>query len=104
MVLYIMKYDINPDKVEAYNAWAKDAIPAILATPGIVEFRGYRPITGTTQVVVTTEFADLTAWSAWYAREDVQSILGEGRKYEINVSYELWGPSPFLPEPIRPGG
>jgi antibiotic biosynthesis monooxygenase (ABM) superfamily enzyme len=104
MVLFIMKYDINPDKLEAYNAWAKDAIPTILGTPGVVEFRGYRPITGATQVVVTIEFADLTSWSVWYAHEDVQSILSGGRKNTLNVSYELWGPSPFLPEPLRPGG
>ena len=104
MVLYIMKYDINPDKVEEYKTWTKTAIPTILGTPGVVEFRGYRPITGNSQVVVTLEFADLDTWNAWYTHKKVQRLFDEARKYEINVSYELWGPSPFLPEPIRPGG
>ena len=103
MVLYVAKYDINPDKVEAYNEWGKTAIPRILAAPGVVEFRGYRPVTGASQVAVTIEFADLAAWTAWYTDEDMQKLLGELRTYEINVSWELWGPSPITPEPVHPG-
>ena len=103
MVLFVQKYDIHPDKVEAYNEWAKTAIPRILAAPGVVEFRGYRPVTGASQVVVTLEFADFTTWTAWYTHKDVQRLLSEARTFNINMSFELWGPSPIVPEPIRPG-
>ena len=103
MVLFITKYDINPDKVEAYNEWAKSAVPRLLAVPGVVEFRGYRPVTGSSQVAVTLEFADLTTWAAWYANEDVQAVFAESRTYETNIVYELWGPSPIVPKPVRPG-
>jgi antibiotic biosynthesis monooxygenase (ABM) superfamily enzyme len=102
MVLFVQKYDIHPDKVEAYNEWAKTAISRILAAPGVVEFRGYRPVTGASQVAVTIEFADLTAFAAFYADEGMQKLLNESRAFEINLSYELWGPSPVVPEPIRP--
>jgi hypothetical protein len=40
MVLFVQKYDVHPDKTQAYNEWAKTAVPRILAAPGVVEFRG----------------------------------------------------------------
>jgi quinol monooxygenase YgiN len=46
MVLYVMKFDIHPDKVDAYLKWAKGVIKCELAHPGVVEFRAYRSVTG----------------------------------------------------------
>jgi antibiotic biosynthesis monooxygenase (ABM) superfamily enzyme len=102
MVLYVVKWDILPDKVEAYNEWALGATQRLLAAPGIVEFRAYRPATGSSQAAVTYEFADLDAWAAWYAHEDVQKVTVEARTFASNLTAELWGPSPLVPEPIRP--
>ena len=65
--------------------------------------RAYRPATGSYQVAVTLEFADMNAWASWQSNEDIQKLLDEARTYLTNVSYELWGPSPIVPEPIRPG-
>lgn len=104
MVLYIMKWDIHPDKVEAYMGWTKSAIQRTLAVPGVVEFRAYRTASGTSQAVVTYEFDDMTAWAAWQANEDTQKVLDELHTLAINVSEELWGPSPVVPAPIRPKG
>jgi len=104
MVLYLMRWDIHPDKKEAYTKWTEGAIRRTLAAPGVVEFRAYRPATGTSQVVVTYEFADLAAWAAFYAHEDVQAVMDELRTLTVNVVTELWGPSPVVPKPIRPGG
>jgi antibiotic biosynthesis monooxygenase (ABM) superfamily enzyme len=103
MVLYVIKWDIHPDKMEDYTAWAKSAIPRLLAVPGIVEFRAYRPATGSGQVVTTYEFSDYEAWSAWYSNKEIQQIIDERRAYVINDTSELWGPSPVVPAPIRPG-
>ena len=103
MVLYVVKWDILPDKVEAYKQWAKSAIPQELAVPGVAEFRAYRPVTGSSQVVATYEFPDMAAWAAWQGHEDIQRIFDELHMYATNVSLELWGPSPVVPEPIRPG-
>ena len=103
MVLYVLKWDILPDKKEVYTEWSPSAIQRTVAAPGVVEFRGYRPATGSSQVVVTYEFADMVAWSTWDAREDVQQVLNELCDFTTNVSLELWGPSPVVPEPIRPG-
>jgi antibiotic biosynthesis monooxygenase (ABM) superfamily enzyme len=103
MVLHVFKWDIHPDKVEAYIKWTESAIKRTLAVPGVVEFRAYRPVTGTSQVVVTYEFADLASWAAWYGNEDNQKVMNERRTLTLNESNELWGPSPVVPAPIRPG-
>lgn len=104
MVLYIMKWDIHPDKVEAYLKWTEGAIRRTLAVPGVVEFRAYRPATGSSQVAITYEFADMAAWATWQAHEDTQKVLAELYTLALNVTSELWGPSPVVPKPIRPGG
>ena len=102
MVLQVMKWNIHPDKVEAYLEWTESAIKRTLAVPGVVEFRAYRPATGASQVVTTYEFADMATWAAWQSDEDVQKVLDELRALALNVNIEVWGPSPVVPEPIRP--
>lgn len=103
MVLCVMKWEIHPDKVEAYTKWTEGAIRRTLGAPGVVEFRAYRVAAGQGQVVVTYEFADMAAWAAWYAHQDVQGVLKELGTVTLNQSTELWGPSPVVPKPIRPG-
>ena len=46
MVLWVMKWDINPDKLDSYGAWAQGAIPSVIGAGGVVEFRGYRAVSG----------------------------------------------------------
>jgi quinol monooxygenase YgiN len=103
MVVQVMKYDVHPDKAEAYTKWTESAIKRTVAGPSVVEFRAYRPATGPSQVVTTYEFADLAAWAAWSSDEDVQRVLSELRTLALNVDIEVWGPSPLVPQPVRPG-
>jgi heme-degrading monooxygenase HmoA len=103
MVIYTVKWDIRPEKADEYPGWAKAAVSRLLAVPGVVEFRAYRPVTGCHQVVATYEFADTQAWASWRYNEDTQKVFDEGYIYMTNMSLELWGPSPIIPEPIRPG-
>ena len=103
MVLVVMKWDVHPDKAEAYLKWTEGAIKRTVGAPGVVEFRAYRPVTGATEVVVTYEFADLASWVTWYDNEDVQNVLKELRTVSLNANIELWGPSPVVPVPVRPG-
>jgi quinol monooxygenase YgiN len=106
MVLYVLKWDIRPDKAEAYLTWAQGAIQRNLAAPGVVEFRAYRGAAGPApgHAVITYEFADFEAWAAWYADDGVQQSTNEVRQYVENLTAELWGPSPVVPQPMRPGG
>ena len=103
MVLLIQKYDVRPEKAEAYMKWATEsAIPSILAVPGLVEFRGYRPFTGSHQIAATYEFTDMAACAAWLAHESYQKITQEFRQFTTNVHVEIWGPSPVVSAPLRP--
>ena len=45
----------------------------------------------------------MPAWAAWYSNEDIQKVLTELHTVAFNVTTELWGPSPVVPTPIRPG-
>ena len=103
MVLHVMQWSILPDKKEAYMAWAKGAVARALSVPGVTEVRGYRPVTGSAEVVITYEFADLAAWEAWYSNPTVQTVQAELQSFTIDLSTELWGASPVIPVPIRPG-
>jgi antibiotic biosynthesis monooxygenase (ABM) superfamily enzyme len=104
MVLQIIKWDIHPDKKEAYLKWTQGAIQRTVGVPGVIEFRAYRPASGASQVAITYEFADMAAWAAWEAHDDVQAVLDELHTVALNVTREVWGPSPVVPEPVRPGG
>lgn len=103
MVLQITKYDIHPDKLDAYLKWTESAIKRTLAVPGVVEFRAYRSATGSSQIITTYEFADMAAWAAWNSHQDNQKVMTELHTLALNISLEVWGPSPVVPKPIRPG-
>jgi antibiotic biosynthesis monooxygenase (ABM) superfamily enzyme len=104
MVVVIMKWDILPDKVKEYTDWAKSAVQRQLAVPGVNEFRAYRPVSGTHQALVTYEFDNFATWETWRNSEEVQNVLDEWSTLTTNRYIELWGPSPVVPDPIRPGG
>ena len=103
MVVVVMKWDILPDKVQEYTDWAKSAVQRQLAVPGVKEFRAYRPVSGPHQALVTYEFDNFAAWETWRNNEEVQKVLDEWFTFTTNRYVELWGPSPVVPEPIRPG-
>lgn len=46
----------------------------------------------------------MAAWAAWQELEAVQGVLTELHTLATDVTTELWGPSPIVPQPIRPGG
>jgi len=103
MVLYVVKWNVHPDKVEAYTKWTKSAIERQIGVKGVVEFRAYRAAAGTHRMVVTYEFPDMATWAAWDSHEDIQKTRNELGTFASDVTTELWGPSPVVPKPIRPG-
>lgn len=104
MVLYVVKWDIHPDKTEAYLKWLDSSIPRTLAIPGVVEFRAYRGAVGAPQIIATYEFADVASWATWFMNEDAQKVWTELHTLGLNVTAELWNTSPNVPAPIRPRG
>ncbi|MFC1639858.1 antibiotic biosynthesis monooxygenase family protein [Gemmatimonadota bacterium] len=103
MVLYVHKFDVHAGMGKAYAEWVQQVMPQILSGPGLVEFRAYRPQAGNSQIAVTYEFADMASWAAWQSDETMQRLFQESREFITNVTAEVWGPSPVVPEAIRPG-
>jgi heme-degrading monooxygenase HmoA len=103
MVLFLMKWNISMEKKDSYTDWTGSAIKRTLGVPGVTEFRAYRPVTGPFQVVVTYEFSNMNHWANWYNSDAVQAVFNELRNYTTDVMTELWGPSPVVTTPIKPG-
>jgi heme-degrading monooxygenase HmoA len=96
-------YDVLPGvDLKAYGAWAKKTAEAMARQPGVMEFRASRNVLGTPQVRTSVMWKSLAEW-ATFAESDVwRSVQAELRTFATNIREELWGPSPVMPEPIRP--
>ena len=89
---------------QAYMEWAKKAIGQVLRSPGVVEFRASRNLLGSPQVRTTTVWQALADWANFVESPEWQALESELRgSFAGNISIELWGPSPVVPEPLRPG-
>ncbi len=77
MVLFVVRWNLRPEKVEDYAKWAKSTIQRQMAVPGVAEFRAYRAATGAHRFAVTQEFADMAARAAWESHEDIQKTRKE---------------------------
>ena len=98
MVLYVLRWSISSEKLDAYKKWAELAIERTLIVPGLVEFRRYRTVASpSNQIVVTYEFTDLPAWAKWYSHEEVQKVLDELSMLVSNFSTEIWNMAPIVP-------
>lgn len=102
MVQQVMMYDLVPSVDQhAYQAWSKRTIAALVQQPGLVEFRAYRNMLGTPQVRTTIDWESLAAYEK-YLQGAWQPVEAELRTMATNIRVELWGPSPIVPEPLRP--
>ena len=96
-------YDFLPgvDK-QAYGQAAQKMIRAMLQAPGIIEFRANRNMLGSPQVRITTLWETLADW-AKFAESAARDVLeSELLAFTTNISVQLWGPSPIVPEPLHP--
>jgi len=99
-----MIYDLLPGAdLQAYQEWAKKATGLVLQSPGLIEFRANRSVLGNPQVRATTVWKSLADWANYNESAEWQGLWNEMLAFATNVSVELWGPSPVLPEPLRPG-
>ena len=98
-----ISWDLLPAvDVKAYGAWSKKTAETTTKQPGMVEFRASRNMLGNPQVRVSVMWKSLADW-ARFAESDVwHSLEAECRSFATNIRVELWGPSPVMPEPLRP--
>lgn len=100
-----LKYDLQPGvDQQAYQAWAKKAIGNVLQAPGVVEFRAYRNMMASPQVRSTAVFKTMADWANYAESSGWLALKAELiDQYATNVCVDVWGPSPVVPEPLRPG-
>ncbi len=91
MVIYMVPYNVRPEKAAEYAAWAEAQVPVALSTPGLVEIKAYRNITGDHRTTVLDVFEDLAGFATWRANEAVSQIFAELWQYADNVHTELLG-------------
>jgi len=102
MLEVCVAYDLLPGvSQDTYGAWAKKAISTTLAQPGLVEFRAHRNILGSPEVRTTSVWRSGVDWIA-FAEGGWKSLEQELRGLATNLRMEAWGPSPVVPEPLRP--
>lgn len=99
-----LMYDLRPGiDMQAYQEWAKKAIGMVLKSPGIIEFRAHRNVLGTPYVRSTSVWKNLSDWSNFFESDSWKVLETELRtKFAQNIQVEIWGPSPIIPEPLRP--
>ena len=101
MVVYVKRFDILPDKVEAYTEWIKNFWGLTLAVRGVEEVGAYRTAASSQgKVVALFHFKDLETWAEWFSNTELKKFLDELSKYITNETSELWEPSPIAPEPV----
>ncbi len=97
-------YDLLPGiDQQAYLEYSKRALATMLKAPGIVEIRAYRSLLGSPHVRLSLVWQTLADW-ARFAESPERHMLDTGLfKFATDIGLELWGPSPAVPETLRPG-
>jgi hypothetical protein len=104
MIEVVKTYDLLPgiDR-QSYLAYAKRTFATMLKAPGLVEVRAYRSLLGSPQVRLTLVWQTLADWATFAESPERQGLDSELFTFAANISVELWGPSPAVLEPLRPG-
>ena len=96
-------YDTLPGiDQQAYGELVKKVVDLILKAPGLVEFRAQRNVLGSPLVRATSVWQTLADWAKFAESAERQKLDSELLQFATNINIELWGPSPVVPEPLRP--
>lgn len=103
MVEVAFTYDFLPNIDEsAYAKIAKRATVLMAQSEGFIEFHANRNLLGSPHVRRTSVWKSLAHYAALAQREDFQKLTAEFRLYVTNLKVNFWGPSPIMPNPIKP--
>jgi len=102
MVLNIIKYFVDKDKVtEFYKYLQEELIPYFLSLPGMKEMRAYRDdVSG--MVLAEMEWKSYEAWGKAMDNPQTKKVGGKLSSFTHGINWELWSPSPVIPEPLKP--
>jgi len=96
---YDLRHEIDQD---AYRAYVNKAVDLELHAGGFVELQAHRNISGSPQVRVTHVWKSLADWAKFVDSAESRALDSEFRSFVTNVEVQIWGPSPIMPEPLRP--
>ena len=97
-------WDMLPNaNQQAYAEFSKKAIGAMLQAPGLVEFRANRNMLGSPKIRTTHVWQTMSDYAKFIEGPTWQALEVELLTFTTNLSTEVWGPSPVVPEPLRPG-
>lgn len=103
MIEVSFTYEFLPGINEkVYAKLARKATNMMLTAPGFIEFRAHRSLVGSPHVRRTSVWKDLKSWAALAQKKEFQALTAEFRTYVTNLEVRFWGPSPYVPKPIRP--
>ncbi len=88
------------------KAWAefgKNATATILKQPGLIEYRVNRNLLGSPQVRDTWVWRSLSDWAKFTESKEWAEVNAKFRTFVTNTHVEIWGISPLVPKPLRPG-
>lgn len=103
MIEVTMTYNMVPSiNQEAYGQLWKRAIAMFVEAPGLIEIRGNRSLTNSGNVRQTTVWNTVSDWSRFIEKPEWQEIFYDFKYYATNMTIEIWGESPIIPQPIRP--
>lgn len=103
MLEVCVTWDLLPEASrENYGAWAKKSIATTLKQPGLVEFKANRNMLGSPEIRITSVWRSGGDWIA-FAESGWKTLEQELRGLATNLRMEVWGPSPLVPEALRPG-
>ena len=88
---------------KAFAEFAKNAIATYLKAPGLIEYRSNRNLLGSPQVRSTTVWQSLSDWAKFRGTKEWAEVNAKFRTFVTNYHVEIWGPSPLVPKPLRPG-
>ncbi len=97
-------WDLLPgiDK-KAYAEFVKNAVATYMKVPGLVEYRANRNLLGSPQVQSTMVWQSLGDWAKFAVSEEWAAVETQRRTFVTNYRIEIWGSSPMVPKPLRPG-
>jgi len=87
---------------KALMEYRKKAIATLLQTPGVLEVRSSHNVLGTPQVRLTIVWQTFADWAKFAESDKRFAFDDELRTFASDIRIELWGPSPTVPEPLRP--
>lgn len=103
MIEVAFTYDFIPNIDQAaYSNLAKRAVRMMLKAQGFIEFRAHRNMADSPHVRTTSVWRSLADWANLAQNPEFQAITEEFRTFVTNLDVQLWGPSPYVPEPLRP--